>query len=94
MALNIKNPEVDRLATEVAKLAHETKTEAIRKALEERRVRLAVQPKTSPEERARRIKEYLEREVWPFIPPDVLGKKITKEEEEEILGIGPHGYPE
>jgi hypothetical protein len=29
-----------------------------------------------------------------LIPPDVRGKPITKEEEEEILGIGPNGYPE
>jgi antitoxin VapB len=39
MALNIKNPEVERLATEVALLARETKTEAIRRALEERKAR-------------------------------------------------------
>ena len=39
MALNIKNPEVERLATEVAQLARETKTEAIRRALEERKAR-------------------------------------------------------
>jgi hypothetical protein len=39
--------------------------------------------------------EYLEREVWPKIPADVLGKKkMTKREREEILGIGPDGYPE
>jgi Rv0623-like transcription factor len=37
MALNIKNPEVERLAQEVASLAKETKTEAIRRALMERR---------------------------------------------------------
>jgi antitoxin VapB len=36
MALNIKNPQVEQLAAEVARLAHETKTEAIRRALEER----------------------------------------------------------
>jgi antitoxin VapB len=92
VALNIKNAEVERLATEVSKLAHETKTEAIRRALEERKARLKVG--ASPEERYRRTLEYLQREVWPFIPPEVRGKPITKEEEEEILGIGPHGYPE
>ncbi len=42
MALNIKNPEVVRLAVEVAAMAHETKTAAIRRALEERRQRLAI----------------------------------------------------
>lgn len=93
MALNIKNPEVERLATEVAQLARETKTEAIRKALQERKARLAVRA-TSTEERVREITEYFKREVWPLIPPDVRGKPITKEEEEEILGIGPNGYPE
>ena len=37
MALNIKNTEVERLAAEVAELSQETKTEAIRRALEERK---------------------------------------------------------
>jgi antitoxin VapB len=40
MALNIKNPEVVQLATEVARMAGETKTEAIRQSLIERKVRL------------------------------------------------------
>ena len=92
MALNIKNPEVERLATEVAHLARETKTEAIRRALEERKARLKVGP--SREEKYRRAMEFLQREVWPHIPPEYRGKPITKEEEEEILGIGPNGWPE
>jgi len=33
MALNIKNPEVERLAADVARLTGESKTEAIRRAL-------------------------------------------------------------
>ena len=40
VALTIKNAEVERLATEVARLTGETKTQAIRVALEERRRRL------------------------------------------------------
>ena len=36
MALTIRNKEVERLAEEVARLAGETKTEAVRKALEMR----------------------------------------------------------
>lgn len=94
MALNIKNPEVERLATEVAQMAHETKTEAIRRALEERKARLGVHRGRTTEERVRETTEYFKREVWPLIPPAVRGKPITKEEEEEILGIGPNGYPE
>ena len=35
MALNIKNAEVERLAAEVARLTGESKTEAIRRALDE-----------------------------------------------------------
>ena len=92
MALNIKNPEVERLATEVAQLARETKTEAIRRALEERKARLKVGP--NPEEKYRRTMEYLQREVWPHILPEYRGKTMTKQEREEILGIGPNGYPE
>ena len=40
MALNLKNAEVERLAAEVARLTGESKTEAIRRALDERRQRL------------------------------------------------------
>jgi len=36
MALNIRNPETERLAEAVAKLAGETKTEAVTQALRER----------------------------------------------------------
>ena len=93
MALNIKNGKVERLAAEVARMTGETKTEAIRRALEDRKNRLA--SKASPtRDRASKIMDYLEREVWPKIPADVLGKRMTKREREEILGIGPDGYPE
>jgi antitoxin VapB len=90
MALNIKNREVEDLVAQVAGMTHETKTEAIRRALEERKLRLqayGVKPKRS-------IREYLEKHVWPFIPPDVLGTSITKEERERLLGYGPDGLPE
>ncbi len=90
MALNIKNPEVERLATEVARLARETKTEAIRRALLDRKQRLAI--RGTETSRGRRLRAWLENEVWPTIPPDVFGRRITKEEEEEILGYGPEGF--
>lgn len=41
MAFTIKNVEVERLATEVAQLTGESKTQAIKVALQERRMRLA-----------------------------------------------------
>jgi antitoxin VapB len=92
VALNIKNAEVERLATEVAHLARETKTEAIRRALQDRKARL--KSGLTPEEKVRRMTEYMQREVWPHILPEFRGKIMTKQEREEILGIGPNGYPE
>ncbi len=89
MALNIKNQEVEELAAQVASMANETKTEAIRRALEERKVRLrahGVKPK-------RDIRKYLEEHVWPSIPPELLGNPpMTREEEDEIMGYGPEGF--
>ncbi|HMB54499.1 MAG TPA: type II toxin-antitoxin system VapB family antitoxin [Thermoanaerobaculia bacterium] len=40
MALNIRNPEAEELARTVAELTGETKTEAVRRALHDRLVRL------------------------------------------------------
>lgn len=89
MALNIKNEEVERLAKEVSELAHETKTEAIRKALEERKLRLRLHVVDT--DRGERAFGFLEREVWPYLPDKLRGKPISKEEKEEILGYGPDG---
>ena len=89
MALNIKNPEVVQLATDVARLAGETKTEAIRRALTERRLRL--QAKGGRLNRKESLLQFLEREVWPPVPPGELGRTLTREEEDDILGFGPDG---
>lgn len=88
MALNIKNAAVERLADEVARLTGETKTEAIRKALDERRRRLKG---PSAAERRRRVVRLLERDVWPTIPKKLLGRRPTGAEEDAILGYGPEG---
>ena len=90
MALNLKNPEVERLASEVARMAGETKTEAIRRALLDRRARLAA-ASVRPTVKAR-LMEYLERSVWPQITLELLGRPISKQEEDEILGYGPEGF--
>jgi antitoxin VapB len=88
MGLNIKNLEVERLATEVARLAHETKTEAIRKALIDRRARLETKARLTQSS----LLEYLSREVWPLIPEAELGRPLSRGEEDEILGFGPDGF--
>ncbi len=88
MALNIKNGDVERLASEVSRLTGETKTEAIRRALEERKRRLKG---ASIADRRKRVLRFLEREVWPTIPKDQLGRRLTRKEEDAILGFGPDG---
>jgi len=89
MALNIKDPETERLAAEVADLTGESKTRAIRRALEERRERLAY--RVSRKRRAEAPLRFLEREVWPLVPEGQLGRRLTREQEEAILGLGPEG---
>ena len=90
MALNLKNPEVEGLAAEVARLAGESKTEAIRQALIERKARLQVAV-SQPRSKARLL-DFLERSVWPNVAPGALGRTVSREEEDEILGYGPEGF--
>jgi antitoxin VapB len=90
MALNIKDPETERLAAEVAALAGESKTRAVKIALEERRERLALSG--ARDEGIERLVRFLETEVWPNVPPEVRGTRMTKAEREEILGYGPEGF--
>ena len=89
MPLNIKNAEVERLVAEVAELTGESKTEAVRQALKERRARLAY--REVAESRPARIRRLLEDEIWPAIPGEEVGKSLSRAEEEEILGYGDTG---
>jgi len=88
MPLNIKNADVERLAAEVARLTGESKTEAIRRALDERRRRLKG---ASIKDRRARVVKFLETRVWPAIPKAQRGRRLTREEEDAILGYGPTG---
>ncbi|MFC4858944.1 type II toxin-antitoxin system VapB family antitoxin [Actinophytocola glycyrrhizae] len=88
MAMNIKDPEAERLAAEVAALTGESKTAAVRAALRERRERLNVA--SGP--RLRTLRRFLEDEIWPRVPPEIQdGPPMTKAEREELLGYGPEG---
>lgn len=89
MALSIKSPEVEELVAAVAALAGESKTEAVRRALLERRERLTLHH--AHRERGSDFLRYLEEEVWPKAPPGQLGRRLSREEEDEILGYGPGG---
>jgi len=89
LALNIKNPEVTALVAEIAAMTGETKTEAVRRALAERKARLARTGPT-PDRRSKAMR-YLEREVWPAVPDSERGRRLSTAEEDAILGYGPDG---
>lgn len=75
MALNIKNAQVEGLASEIAEITGETKTEAIRRALEERRQRLAFQ--VHHESRGDELRSFLEREVWSVIRARSANRRLA-----------------
>jgi hypothetical protein len=77
------------LPKKVAEATGESLTEAIRVALLERQARLGL---PSMEIRLKALTELMERDVWSKLPPGIRGTMPTKEEEEEILGLGPEGY--
>lgn len=89
MALNIKSPEVEELVAAVAMMTGESKTEAVRRALSERRERLSLQ--SARPRRGSGFLRFLQEEVWPKASPDQLGRRLSREEEDEILGYGPEG---
>lgn len=80
MGLNIKNAEVERLATEVARMAGESKTEAIRKALVDRKQTLEAEGK---EDRIDALMRHLREEVWPSLTPEQR-RPMTKPEWDEL----------
>jgi antitoxin VapB len=92
VALTIKNAEVERLAAEVAGLTGETKTQAIRVALEERRSRLT--SGVDPEARVAELRRFLEEEIWPLVPEEERGKPHDSARDDAIVGYGPDGLPE
>ena len=93
MALTLRNPQVEALANEVARMAGESLTEAVLNSLVERRDRLQpIQPQDSTRVAPTRdVTRFLATQVWPLIPKSVLGTEVTKEEAESCLGFGPQG---
>jgi antitoxin VapB len=90
MSMNIKNSEVERLAAEVAAITGESKTEAIRRALQERRARLSL--RIADGDKSARLRRFLEQEAWPILPKKEAGRRLTRKEEERILGFGKEGF--
>lgn len=87
--MNIKDPEAERLAAEVARMTGDSKTGAIRSALADRKERLEY--RIGRRDRRKELLRILEEEIWPAVPRSVIGRRIPKREEERILGYGPEG---
>ena len=83
MPLNIKNAAVEKLAADVARLTGESKTEAIRRALEERKHRLKGAPRN---QRRERVLRFLEKNVWTTLKKGQMGRRLSRAEEDDILG--------
>lgn len=89
MPLNIKDPETERLAAEIARLTGESKTGAIRVALRERHARLLLDAGSGP--RPDRLRTMLRERAWPRLPPGVRGSTLDRDAEAALLGYGPDG---
>jgi antitoxin VapB len=83
MALNIRNPETERLAEALAKLTGETKTEAVTRALRDRLARLR------RERAGRRLADELDAIARHCARLPVRDSRTP----DEILGYGEHGLP-
>lgn len=83
MPLNIRNPETERLAAEVARRTGETKTEAVTKALRERLARLRRERVTH------RLADELEEIADHCARLPVLDQRTA----DEILGYDDRGLP-
>jgi len=83
MALNIRNAETDRLATELARQTGETKTEAVTKALRDRLTRV------QNERTGRSLADRLDEIARHCAGLPVLDDRSSN----EILGYDDHGLP-
>jgi antitoxin VapB len=73
----------------LAAMTGESKIDAVRRALAERRERLSLEQ--AHRARGSGFLRFLEEEIWPQAPPSQLGRRLSRDEEDEILGYGPEG---
>ena len=86
MGANIDDEEVERLIAKLAAITGETPREVVRRALTERIAQIEEREKRR--ERIERYMAYLKQEVWPALPAGELGRVLTRDEEDRILGYG------
>ncbi len=87
MTIHITNPRVTRLAAQLAALTGESRTEAVRMALEERLARLS----TAAAQKRRRaeLARVLGCGVTPMVRAGNRSTSLTPEEVQELLAYGP-----
>jgi hypothetical protein len=83
--MRIENPEVDKLVELLVEMTGESPSEIVRRALAELHQRLALH--VGQQERGRNFLRFLEEEVWPTPRQGQLGRRLSREEEEDILGV-------
>jgi len=83
MPLNIRNKQTEELATALAKLTGETKTEAVTKALRERLER------TRRARTKRRLRDEIDEIALHCAALPVLDRRHA----DDIVGYDPHGIP-
>lgn len=84
MALNIRNPETEKLAAELARVTGETKTEAVTRALRDRLNRVR-----SEGRRKRRLADELDEIALHCAALPIHDSRPS----DEILGYDGHGLP-
>lgn len=89
MPVSFKNPELEKLIDEITGLTGESKTEAVRRALEKRWQQLRLRPGGGSGKK--RLLRFLEDEVWPQVPGREIGRRLSREEEEALLGYDERG---
>ncbi len=89
MPLDIKDPRTEQLAREVESMTGESRSGAIRVALQERKARLEISSPTASRERA--LRAWLADSVWRSLPDGTRGHVLTRSEQDERLGYDEQG---
>jgi len=79
---------IAKAGTPVARLVPVGRAPGVRQGRGATALRSAGAP---PADRTARLRRFLEQEVWPTLPADQRGRRLTREEEDDILGFGTEG---